>query len=79
MEKVKRKYVWKDKESSQTRKVRNCKRLTEKAQLAGQSTYQGKPCPHGHDGIRYACNGSCVQCNRQSYRDFAKSRTIMAA
>lgn len=25
-------------------------------------TYQGKPCPKGHPGIRYRANGSCKHC-----------------
>lgn len=31
----------------------------------GELTYQGRPCPNGHDGIRYAKHGSCVQCAAQ--------------
>lgn len=23
----------------------------------------GKPCPHGHNGLRYMSNGGCVPCN----------------
>ncbi len=26
-------------------------------------TYVGKPCLHGHGGLRYVANGVCVECN----------------
>lgn len=29
---------------------------------AGALTYRGKPCPRGHDGVRYAKVGSCIEC-----------------
>lgn len=32
------------------------------AQFDGSPTYQGKPCPHGHDGMRYASSSACVGC-----------------
>lgn len=30
----------------------------------GERTYVGKPCPHGHDGTRYAISGCCIECVR---------------
>jgi hypothetical protein len=30
----------------------------------GRRTYIGKPCPHGHDGARYAISGCCIECVR---------------
>lgn len=29
------------------------------------TTYHGKPCKKGHNGIRYTCNGYCVECNKE--------------
>lgn len=29
---------------------------------AGEKRYQGKPCPVGHNGLRYTSSGSCVEC-----------------
>lgn len=29
----------------------------------GALTYQGKPCPHGHAGVRYTRGGGCVECH----------------
>ena len=31
-------------------------------------TYQGKPCKHGHSGLRYACNHVCVACGVEKVR-----------
>lgn len=28
----------------------------------GDRTYMGRPCPYGHDGLRYTKHGSCVAC-----------------
>jgi hypothetical protein len=28
----------------------------------GRRVYIGKPCPHGHDGTRYAISGCCIEC-----------------
>ncbi len=30
--------------------------------LKRQTTYQGKPCPHGHNGTRYTLTAKCVDC-----------------
>lgn len=45
---------------------------------AGEKTYCGKPCPHGHDGERYTKAGECVGCmkarvaaHRESNRESA--------
>lgn len=32
------------------------------ALLSGQKRYQGKPCAHGHDGLRYTSHNNCVRC-----------------
>lgn len=34
------------------------------AAARGEKTYQGKPCPRGHDGERYVTSGGCVHCGR---------------
>lgn len=31
----------------------------------GALKYYGKPCGRGHDGLRYARNGVCVDCNKE--------------
>lgn len=31
----------------------------------GVTYYQGRPCKHGHSGLRYSSNRSCVQCHEQ--------------
>lgn len=35
--------------------------------------FLGKPCLHGHDGLRYMSNGGCVPCNieRKKHRYYA--------
>lgn len=30
-----------------------------------ERTYQGDPCPHGHDGMRYRSNRACVTCTKE--------------
>ena len=32
------------------------------AREAGISKFQGRPCKHGHDGLRYSSTGNCVEC-----------------
>lgn len=32
------------------------------ALATGAKSYVGKPCPHGHDGTRYAISGCCIEC-----------------
>jgi hypothetical protein len=32
------------------------------ARAAGEKTYMGKPCPHGHSGLRYVIQQGCVRC-----------------
>lgn len=34
------------------------------AKLSGSKTYAGRPCKHGHDGLKYTGCGSCVECSR---------------
>ena len=29
------------------------------------ATYVGKPCKHGHEGLRYASTGGCVTCTKE--------------
>jgi hypothetical protein len=31
-----------------------------------QKTFQGTPCARGHVGIRYRCNGACVDCTAEN-------------
>lgn len=31
-------------------------------QMPGNMTYQGNPCKHGHSGLRYTQNRTCVEC-----------------
>lgn len=38
------------------------------AAIMGQRTYQGKPCRHGHQGLRYTVNSSCVECTKARAR-----------
>jgi hypothetical protein len=35
------------------------------AEFDGDKTYLGKPCRHGHTGIRYTANAGCVECVRR--------------
>lgn len=32
------------------------------ALATGEIFYQGRPCPHGHVGVRYSTSGGCVDC-----------------
>jgi len=41
-------------------------------------TYQGKPCKHGHRGIRYVRGGECIDC-QQRYNDARKRKNAQAA
>lgn len=34
------------------------------AKAAGQTTYEGVPCIHGHSGLRYSSSSSCVECHK---------------
>ena len=52
---------------SKVRSAANAKRR--RAEANGQLKYAGTPCKHGHDGIRYSKNGTCVEC--QSERNIA--------
>lgn len=36
--------------------------MTFVARPSTAKTYWGTPCRHGHPGLRYATNGSCVEC-----------------
>jgi hypothetical protein len=36
------------------------------ANAAGASTYEGRPCRHGHGGLRYVASGGCVICAREA-------------
>jgi Recombination endonuclease VII len=29
--------------------------------------YQGTPCKNGHSGLRYHCDGACIQCKREKF------------
>ncbi len=31
---------------------------------AGHATYKGKPCPRGHNGVRYVKGSDCVECSK---------------
>jgi hypothetical protein len=37
----------------------------------GAWTYQGRPCKHGHKGIRYTSNGQCKDCVREANKAYA--------
>jgi hypothetical protein len=45
------------------------------AKAAGHRTYQGRPCPHGHSGLRFVIQNVCVECARLR-REAAKSRRL---
>lgn len=45
----------------------------QEAIAAGRNKYQGKPCKHGHNGLRYTRNHSCVEC--VAAWDVARGRT----
>ena len=34
------------------------------ARFDESSTYQGRPCRHGHAGRRYTANGVCIECDK---------------
>ncbi len=36
----------------------------------GYITYQGKPCRHGHDGIRYISTAKCIKCVSNYYKEY---------
>lgn len=36
------------------------------SQAAG--TYQGNPCQRGHSGLRYVCDGRCIECAKERVR-----------
>lgn len=46
----------------------------EAALAQGELTYQGRPCPKGHGGLRYAKHGSCVTCAAEQASSEAKKR-----
>jgi hypothetical protein len=31
--------------------------------------YQGNPCKRGHSGLRYSCDGSCVECKSEKFAE----------
>lgn len=35
------------------------------ARQLNSTFYQGRPCNHGHDGVRYTHNKNCIHCARQ--------------
>lgn len=41
------------------------------AKISGATHYQGIPCPHGHNGVRYTSSGNCIECALA----YVKSRT----
>lgn len=43
----------------------------EHAMSKGENKYQGNPCVHGHDGVRYTRTGMCVTC-AMNYQKFRK-------
>lgn len=47
----------------------------EVAARAGETHYQGSPCPDGHT-MRYVSTGSCVRCTKDSA--IARNRAIQA-
>lgn len=34
------------------------------AAKARQKTFLGRPCPDGHNGLRYTSSGQCVECTK---------------
>lgn len=42
------------------------------AEEAGENTYQGKPCVHGHSGHRWTHNGLCFDCSKVASAKHAK-------
>ena len=36
------------------------------ARAAGETTYQGRPCTKGHDGVRYSSSQQCVTCTKET-------------
>jgi hypothetical protein len=51
------------------------------ARRAGQPTYQGQPCAHGHRGRRYTSDQHCVECRaeRTDYGLALRRNTLLAA
>lgn len=49
-------------EGGEIRRATEARRLA--STQAGLSTYDGAPCPLGHDGVRYVSNYGCVECAR---------------
>lgn len=48
----------------------------------GPHLYVGKPCRHGHAGLRYRASGNCVECSRSAAaaaRQVAKARLFVEA
>jgi hypothetical protein len=41
----------------------------ERGRTGAEKTYIGRPCPHGHSGLRYKSNAGCVGCLRDRARD----------
>lgn len=35
-----------------------------------EKVYCGRPCKHGHDGLRWKSNHRCVECGREAYRRY---------
>lgn len=40
----------------------------------GQLRFQGRPCVHGHSGVRYAKSGVCVECQRIAVKNNKNNR-----
>jgi hypothetical protein len=36
----------------------------------GKTYHTGKPCPQGHVALRYTANGTCVECNKRTLREW---------
>jgi len=45
---------------------------------SGSTTYQGKTCPYGHNGIRYTNNAKCVKCVSLYYKEYQTRQTTKA-
>ena len=44
------------------------------AKRLGLALYMGKPCKHGHAGLRAAANGVCRACDLKKYRERFRNR-----
>ena len=55
---------------------KNARAARKAALAAGEKTYEGQPCPHGHGATKYAKSGACVECARLQNARSSKENAV---